>query len=650
MYKMLIPLLGFTVIGTVSAETNSEPVLTAQNLNSLAIEDQRLIKASFPELINNDNANRAAKVATIGGDGGCYFNSSLRTTPIQDAIDSGGAYTELRIVEGTYNEDSITLVDRDMIIKGGYASCADAANDIKTSPDSLATIIQPTAELPAFRIQGNSTHNKVHMHNLRIRNSGSNSLWGGALRIHSADATISLNHVALSGNEGLKGGAIAVVGYQGAPSVILNSVQINDNTAEEGGGIFCHNPNGMITQNSSNGQTHGIYLNEATEGDGGGVLVENGCSFTSYQGSKNVGLFSGEYRGIRLNFANQNGGGIAVRGGSKANLIGRSSCMPFFGGYLCLNGNNTEPVTVSLNFSDYNKNGIGNGGGVYVTDAGSELLAENAYFWNNISYNHGGAVAIQNKSKAFITSAYENQAGPIDCWQPGACLDFDSNKADSFGGAFYVNTGAELALANAQVQGSRSNLAVAGYVAHSDSVLNIEGGYIFNNGDSGKGDYLDRHVFRTFDSAHLNLAYVTVADNKQDNVVIANNNSSVKIGSSIVHDNRASAPNIYFQEGASPLSSFDCIMAHEDTTLSDGFMISALDPVFVDRDNHDFHLTAQSPAIDYCDDVITPANYKDMDGDERGWKHPGAPTVIGLFDLGGDERHFIDLIFKDGFE
>ncbi|MCW8869491.1 MAG: hypothetical protein OQK49_02205, partial [Proteobacteria bacterium] len=229
MFKLFFLLVGFFTGLTIHAETSSDSLLTLEDLSDFKAADQQLIQASFPELMSQESTKGAAVVATIGGDGGCSFNSSVRATPIQDAIDwTGVTYTELRIVEDIYDEEDITLDDRDMVIKGGYATCADAANDVMSDPDSLDTIIQSSTDTnPVFRIQGNSTSNNVSFYNLTIRNSGASNWYGGALRINNADANVSINRVAMSNNTGLRGGAIAVTGISGDASVVLNRVQIN---------------------------------------------------------------------------------------------------------------------------------------------------------------------------------------------------------------------------------------------------------------------------------------------------------------------------------------------------------------------------------------------------------------------------------------
>ncbi|GAA4824989.1 hypothetical protein GCM10011365_05270 [Marinicella pacifica] len=119
MFKLMPLLFSLAATYSVSAKTISDTRLTAEDLSNFSMQDQRLFKASFPDLIEENATKGAAVVATIGFSSNCTFNASVRTTPIQDAIDfTINTYTELRLVEGVYDEENITLDDRDMVIKG----------------------------------------------------------------------------------------------------------------------------------------------------------------------------------------------------------------------------------------------------------------------------------------------------------------------------------------------------------------------------------------------------------------------------------------------------------------------------------------------------------------------------------------------------
>jgi len=651
MFKLFFLLVGFFTGLTIHAETSSDSLLTLEDLSDFKAADQQLIQASFPELMSQESTKGAAVVATIGGDGGCSFNSSVRATPIQDAIDwTGVTYTELRIVEDIYDEEDITLDDRDMVIKGGYATCADAANDVMSDPDSLDTIIQSSTDTnPVFRIQGNSTSNNVSFYNLTIRNSGASNWYGGALRINNADTNVSINRVAMSNNTGLRGGAIAVTGISGDASVVLNRVQINGNTAEHGGGLYCNNPNATLTINSSSGKTHGVYSNTATVGDGGGALIENGCVFTTYQGTQDLNLFGDDYRGFALNNATGHGGGLAVLSGATANLYGRNTCVPFNQFWLCLFGNNTEPVSMFFNTADSDDNGTGDGGAIYASGSGTQVLAENVYLAANFSIN-GAALAAVTSAEVTINTAFENEAGAISCWQLGACVDINTNLAETAGGGFYVANGAIVNAANLQARNNRANAGVVGYTRDSNSELNFESGLFYANGDDGNGNYNDTYLFRAFQSSRLRLYYSTIADNAVVSRQIGNNDAYVSLANSIIYD--PSGVDIYTESGNSPTRFTHCLVLHENQSFwsLDLEPNVVADPLFVDANNQNYQLLDGSPAIDRCSQEWITAAHPDLLGNTRGFDITGIPDVEGPYDAGAFESISSDLIFKHGFE
>jgi len=649
MHKTII-IAGLTALSiTGYCKTNSH-ILKLEDVAQLPLKLQQEIKSQYPEAQLSIPKGVVSTVATIGGDGGCDFNSSVRTTPIQDAIDSQSVtYTELRIVEDVYDEENITLEDRNMIIKGGYATCADAANDVMSSPDSLSTIIQSSTDSnPVFKIQGNTGNNQVNFYNLTITNSGASNWFGGAFRINNADANVTLNNIALTYNNGLRGGAIAVAGDSGNTTVYLNGVSINNNSALEGGGLFCNNPTAKITINSSTGLTHGIYSNNATDGDGGGVLVTNGCEFISYQGTKDFQLFGDDLRGINFNSATGNGGGLAVLNGSSAQLYGRNSCVPFQNFWLCLFGNNTDPVNLLLNTADSDDtNDGGMGGAIYVSGPGSELIAENTMMTANFA-NEGGAVATEDEAVAIIKSAFENEAGSIPCWQPGGCSEINSNFAENFGGGLYADSASETYVINTQVKSNRSDTGTAGYTRDNNSKLNFEGSLIFNNGDDGSGDYNDLYVLRSYNSSNLSVYYSTIADNFSTSHVITNYDARVELYKSIIHESN-NLP-IYLEAGINnPTRVIDCLVTHEQDSLT-ATRVLVTDPKFTDRDNQDYTLVDNSPAIDYCDTQWVAPLYTDIQGNARNIDLPVIPDVYGSVDAGAYENVSSDIIFINGFD
>ena len=73
-------------------------------------------------------------------------------------------------------------------------------------------------------------------------------------------------------------------------------------------------------------------------------------------------------------------------------------------------------------------------------------------------------------------------------------------------------------------------------------------------------------------------------------------------------------------------------------------------PQFVDAANDDYRLGGLN-LVDWCDASFNfSPTLLSADGGVRPYDDPGIGMLHGNWDLGGLERHVVDLIFRDGFE
>ena len=167
--------------------------------------------------------------------------------------------------------------------------------------------------------------------------------------------------------------------------------------------------------------------------------------------------------------------------------------------------------------------------------------------------------------------------------------------------------------------------------ATATDLLSVEG----NNGFAGNMDFF----------------YNTVALNSVFNHFFLDGTSSqqwLKINNSIIYDQG----NIIRTTGAtSPNLIADCNYVHESVSFSVAQSATDLfttNPSFIDAANGNFHLDSQSFAMDLCNENSIQSNYKDLNGQARGFDNPNLIDLRGTYDAGAYEQ-YNDLIFRSSF-
>ena len=272
---------------------------------------------------------------------------------------------------------------------------------------------------------------------------------------------------------------------------------------------------------------------------------------------------------------------------------------------------------------------------------------------NNFAFRGGGA-AISDTADMTVAASYVNGfllsfAG--NCWSFDACNQIVENLAsedNGYGGGFMVDTGGTLDISRSHITGNRADFGTGVYIIDADSLVEMEGNLIANNGAAAADGYTDGYAIRAYEGAALVADYLTIADNAAVFGSIGNFQSSVTLYSSIIHDSNGIDA---YDESNPVATNMDCIIANEVASLPSLFTIIEDNPDFVDRNNGDFHINAQtSPAVDYCDTLRADEDYYDIDNEERGWDDYVAGNNIGPFDIGFDETYENDVIFKHNIE
>lgn len=315
----------------------------------------------------------------------------------------------------------LIVTEREIQIEGRWPSCSAAASD---GEKNGRTIVSGDGENPVIEVIGGDGRNtgssdsgtvplrpyNVDLIGLQLENGG--GFIGGGLSVSGA-ASVRLLGTVISSNEVENSGAgIFVTGPLASVRLIGSRVQGNI-VGLFGGGIYCTNQ-ASVTMDELSGVS-----NNASRLDGGGVYAED-CRFAS----------SGS---IFLNSARRNGGGIHASRGAKVDLTG-------------------EHVTSLVqNRADSNGDAAGDGGAIFATGEGTDVIAENVLIWKNRAHRGGGLFATTN-ARVAVRRNLSGVCGPIGDGIEGlppseaaiGCNAMLENAANSIAAPATAQRGAEL--------------------------------------------------------------------------------------------------------------------------------------------------------------------------------------------------------------
>ncbi len=552
---------------------------------------------------------------TIGNDAACDFNSVTQT--IQDVIDTGVG--EVRIAHNGFYDSAIVINDISVKLRGGFLDCN--AADANNSTTHTAIDAPGGVNIPAIDIQGAGLGNVILIEHLTITGDDSNF---SAISAISAVAKITLNDLTINGHNidpFTFGGGVNLSG--GAIELILNDTLIIQNSAFNGGGIFCDGNFSKITVTGDSGISH----NTAQSG-GGGVYLTNGCELTIYSGVSNPDASTNI--GISDNLSYDEGGGIYADLGAQVTLYGHQFC----DGSGCI-GNNTSPVNINNNSSGFAGSPTNNdrGAGIYATGQSTVVNVHASLFKDNLGRN-GGAIYVNDLANLNISRLM------ADCWDSTKCNYFLNNTSITTGGAIQLDQG-QLDISSSYFEENKGSSGSVLYAFGVNSFARIEGSVFNNNNAVGTSD---DYVIRAASSATVEIIHSTFADNFIQNTATfgITSNSELRLYSSIVNDPQGAVLD------SSGTTTLNCVMVH-DASLLLGINIIEASPGFVDRNNRDYHLAANAQAKDVCDDSVSQIQFKDIDFEQRGLDDPLLPNIVGTFDVGADEA-FVELIFTNSFE
>jgi len=515
------------------------------------------------------------------------------------------------------------LDDRDMIIRGGFDTCADTTASGRTVMDGSA-FSGPIFVANSHEIDGGSRVS-LQLDDLEITGGNSNTD-GGVIRLLGA-WSLYLNNVWMYDNESNgNGGAIAIENSTNLdvsdPSVFIdNNSVLTGNTADNGGAIACDGGGNIEAKNMQ------ISLNNANV-NGGGVYLTNECLFLLEN--------SGAFQGVLLNEAEEFGGGVFATNSSLVLLFSQEA---------------SEATGSAAVYS----NTAANGGGIGLTND-ALLYARNALINDNTATSTGGGIR-STGGRILI----ERTLPGAQCHQEVRCSQISGNQAN----------------------GTSASFAGGGAIATFGGTLEVTGTYIENNSASygsairarfiGLGPGLEREmqlignvVAGNFDAPQViyldetsaDIAFSTFIDNEDMDRVIemvypttSSDGNAVTVSGSIFEHEGTTLPSAELTT-VGQLPTGDCNRNEVDSTgdLIGQSRSTTIVGNFVDRNGGDYRLLPNSLLSDWCDSSFLGL---DSNHSANGFARPIDNIIgnlFGTYDLGGLEVHELDLIFKDGFD
>ena len=545
-----------------------------------------------------------AATFTVGSVGGCT-HAGLQAA-LDAAAANGSGYDEIRLSQDQVGNFSI--VAHSVGIVGGFSDCAD------TTPSGGTIVSGPGSGRVLDIAGGTSSFRTVELLHLEI--TGGHAAYGGGLWI-GLKALVYLEDTAVSGNVATEsGGGIGIQGDGGAVLTLDQGSSVMSNSAAnvatgKGGGIYCYE---SVPSSGVIGLLDAfIYDNEA--GTDGGGLYLSGCDLTSYSG--------GALRGIVGNRASR-GGGVYAKSGAQLRFYGDTQHPA------TLDGNTVSPSGVP---------GYPYGSAVRIEGAGTQLELHNSWVVGNL-----GADAIGARDAAAVV--IDRTLG-ADCHDRDRCSRLANN---SVGVLAIFDTSLTLRETYVEENTDGGSAGQGGLVIlyAGSRPVEIEGNVFARSQLSGT-----RPRIISAASGQIRIAYSTFIDNLTNATGWTQYVLGLDVAAGSSHDLTfvgnlvAETAGVLVDTYDSPAmwdqynERFDCLVVHDSASLPPGATAVQVwtDPnlFFANRAGHDYHLSAGSPAIDFCDTLYyTPE--LEIDHQARGFDDPSLADLLGPYDLGADER------------
>ena len=458
---------------------------------------------------------------------------------------------------------------------------------------------------------------------------------GGGVICNNANPKILNNHICNNFTDYLIGvfeGGAGIYCISSSPIIKNNRIYNNNVEWGYGGGICCWSSSPEIINNH-------IYSNHSNQNNfyGGGIS----CMDSSNALIKDC---------LITNNSSNYGGGIYYSdnpSGSVENSIITNNQANLYGGGICFK-ENSNPILIDVTISNNecsNDSELNKGGGIYCNNSSPTFIAnsiiDNECWWD------GGGLFCENNSDITITLSniknnYSANGAGLYCSNSnlylGNCI-IENSDAFSYGGAFYLTNNSVVEMDSVSILANVAS--VGGGINSHNSTVNMNRTYLYNNGacDGGaiisynsniniycsifceNGTYSGGSAIDANNGSEILGCNITITDNyAQTNCggITCDSNSNVNLFNTIMWND--TPPEI---SGSSVVVNYSDIQGGWAGTGN----IDA-DPLFVDPENGDYHLSwanfpipdsTKSPCIDTGTPDTTGLNLLpwDLDGNPR---------------------------------
>lgn len=590
-------------------------------------------------LINMINVTVSFAFVTVGdaSDTDCDYSD------LQNALDSGDS--DVRLSNQNSFISNYNLNNQNLNLQGGFANCDDASQNIYV--EGTKSEIKSNGNGHVIFINGGGIASEISLANIIINgetstheNQGVTN--GSGLRLEAINGLVTIINSLLHHNTATQGGGLYVNGSE-IEVVIINS-SISDNISNsKGGGIYCEGATIKMDSTSliANNQVFGTQ----STGVGGGM----------YAYLCNIEIYAGHSDGVSAGFI----GNQSIRDG--AGIFAVTSELIINGQQESVEnpllGDNTQPVLFKDNLSDSDNNGTGYGAALYLY-LGTTTI-KGAWFDGNMGsidgeggYNRGSVIYAKNG--AVVTMGRD---GSQPCWRQGFCNLVSNNNHVAIQ---ITKAPTSVTITDTEFTNNVANWTGLLSIINSSSsdigdgpFLTFNNNLVHNNTSDNVGLLkAESHAPDHCCIVELNLFNNTISNNQfGGEVFIIRDDVTLNLHGNIVYEPSLNEATFDITNSAFNDINISCLIASEINSIPEVTITTILqDPLFVDVANNDYHLTLDSPAIDFCDNSQYTPPTMDMDQQQRGRDEPDTIDFDGLIDLGVDEYYPPDLIFKNSFD